>query len=120
LKKVRRSSSARKSRSSSKGSFFPRKTSSAGKKPSRKKSSFFPKIQRKTASRRKTTKPDRVEELKDRLIKPPNDPGPKIRGEETEVIDEYQESPGGTGVVQQAVAPVLSISSPSRPNKALV
>ncbi len=63
----------------------------------------MPKIQRKTASRRKTTKPDRVEELKDRLIKPPNDPGPKIRGEETEVIDEYQESPGGTGVVQQAL-----------------
>lgn len=102
MKKVRRSGSAGKSRSSSKSSFFSGRSSSGTRKSHSSGSSFFSKKRRKTASMEKTRKQSKSGGAKDIFIKPPNDPGPKIRGEETEVLGEYSEE-GSGGIVQQAL-----------------
>jgi len=82
LKKARKSSSARKSSRSSKG-IFSGGSSFGSRKPRRKKKpissgsgKFFPQ-----------------KSLKDRFIKPSNDPGPKIRDEEVGVHEEFEGGP---------------------------
>jgi len=85
LKKMRKSSSARKSRSSS------------GSKTG---SSFFAKKRTKSASRGKSAKTFRPKEKKKRFVKPPHDPGPKIREDGVEVVEEYSVEEGGEGIQQ--------------------
>ena len=77
-------------------------SSARKRKPSQKGTSFFAKKRAKSASKTKTGKTYRAEEQKDRFVKPPHDPGPKIRPEEGDVIEEYSVEEGGN-VVQQAL-----------------
>lgn len=49
---------------------------------------------------RKSGKTYRPEEEKERFVKPPHDPGPKIRDEGLEVIEEYSVEEGGEGIQQ--------------------
>lgn len=102
LKKMRKSGSSRKSRSSSGSSIFSGKSSSGTKQSPRKENSFFSKKRAKNASRRKSGKTYRADQDKERFVKPPHDPGPKIREEGVEVVEEYSVEEGGN-VVQQAL-----------------
>ncbi len=99
MKKMRKSGSARKSRSSS-GSSFSSGKSSARKTSSNKGTSFFAKKRAKSASKGKSEKTYRAEERKERFVKPPHDPGPKNRPEGDEVVEEYSVEEGENGISQ--------------------
>jgi len=86
---MRKSGSARKSRSSSSRSVFSGMSSARKKKPSQKGTSFFARKRPKSTSKAKTGKTYRAEEQKNRFFKPPHDPGPKIREDGVEVSEEY-------------------------------
>ena len=101
MKKMRKSGSARKSRSSS-GSSFSSGKSSARKTSSNKGTSFFAKKRAKSASKGKSEKTYRAEERKERFVKPPHDPGPKNRPEGVEVVEEYSVEEG-ENVIPQAL-----------------
>lgn len=106
MKKVHRSSSARKSHTSSRGSFFSGKSFSRKSKPLS-RGSLFSKKPRKSISRSKSAKPPRDPGRKIRssrsaaFVKPPNDPGPKIREELLEeTIDSGSPDENGEDVQQ--------------------
>lgn len=101
MKKIRKSGSARKSRSSS-GSSFSSGKSSARKTSSNKGTSFFAKKRAKSASKGKSEKTYRAEERKERFVKPPHDPGAKNRPEGVEVVEEYSVEEG-ENVIPQAL-----------------
>lgn len=100
MKKIRKSGSARKSRSRSGSSVFSVKSSSRKKETPRKENAFFSKKHPKSASKEKSGKTYRAEEEKERFVKPPHDPGAKIREEGVEVVEEYSVEEGGEGVQQ--------------------
>lgn len=97
MKKMRKSGSARKSRSSS----FSAKSSSKSKS-SGIGTSFFARKRSKSASKGKSGKIFRPEEKKGSFVKPPHDPGAKIRPQGLDVVEEYSVEEGGN-VVQQAL-----------------
>ena len=98
MKKMRKSGSARKSRSSS----FSAKSSARKSKSSGMGTSFFAKKRAKSASKGKSEKTYRAEEKKERFVKPPHDPGPKIRPEGLDVTEEYSVEEEGN-VIPQAL-----------------
>ena len=65
-------------------------SSARKKKPSQKGTSFFARKRPKSASKARAGKTYRAEEQKDRFVKPPHDPGPKIREDGVEVLEEYE------------------------------
>ena len=97
---MRKSGSARRSRSSSGNSIFSGKSSARKKKTPGKGKTFFSKKHAKSASLGKSGKTYRAEEQKERFVKPPHDPGPKIREEGVEVVEEYSVEEGGEAVQQ--------------------
>lgn len=99
---MRKAGSARKSRSSSSRSIFSGRSSAGKKSSSQRGTSFFAKKRPKSASKARSGKTYRPEEKKQRFVKPPHDPGPKIRPEGVEAVEEYSVEEGGN-VVQQAL-----------------
>ncbi len=97
---MRKSGAARKSRSSSGSSIFSGRSSARKKKTPRRENAFFSKKRAKSASKGKSEKSYRAEKEKERFVKPPHDPGPKIRGEGVEVVEEYSVEEGGEDVQQ--------------------
>jgi len=102
LKKIRKSGSARKSRSSSGSSFFSGKSSARKSRSPVKGTSFFARKRTKSASKRKSGKTYRAEERKENFVKPAHDPGPKIRPQGLDAVEEYSVEEG-EGSVQQAL-----------------
>ncbi len=64
-------------------------SSARRKKPSQKGTSLFTRKRAKSASKSKAGKTYRADEQKNRFVKPPHDPGPKIREDGMEVEEEY-------------------------------
>ena len=102
MKKIRKSSSARKSRSSSGSSFSSGKSSARKSRSSGMGTSIFGKKRAKSASKGKSEKTYRAEERKERFVKPPHDPGPKNRPEELDVVEEYSVEEG-ENIIPQAL-----------------
>ncbi len=95
MKKIRKSDSAPESRSSFGSSIFSSKPSAK-----KKEKVLFAKKHARSDSRGKAGKTHRPEQEKERFIKPPHDPGPKIRPEEVEDVQDYSVEEGGEGVQQ--------------------
>ena len=92
---MRKSGSARKSRSSS----FSAKSSSKSRS-SGMGTSFFARKRSKSASKGKSGKIFRPEEKKGSFVKPAHDPGPKIRPQGLDVQEEYSVEEGETLIPQ--------------------
>jgi hypothetical protein len=89
------SSSIKKTSGPSKSSSFKSTPSSSGK-------SFFSKRSESSSSFLKHEKPPgNDDQQKDRFVKPPHDPGPKIRGDQSEVPGNYQQSGSGNYQVEE-------------------
>ncbi len=100
MKKIRKSGSAPKSRSSSGSSFFSGKSSAKKSRSPIKGTSFFAKKRAKSALKGKSEKTYRAEEKKDNFVKPAHDPGPKIRPQGLDVEEEYSVEEGETFIPQ--------------------